>query len=101
MTLLDQYIERALRRVENEDGNDFDPEAAREWVMALIEPGIKAGRLVTLAAYVLNGDIAHCHEGSCPDDGEVHTAPNYGCEDEGCVACLVQRDWLQEVLGSG
>lgn len=52
-----------------------------------------------LMAEIVTGGIKHLYDGACPRSisNEYDKSP-WGCSDPACVACRIQRDWLDRVM---
>lgn len=96
MTLLQKYIDAAEATLV---GAGMDAKDAMEYIKKHVEVSPDEPRtLDQLMGDILTGKIEHYYDGDCPDRTVFGVAP-WGCNDEGCVACLIQHDWLMGVLG--
>lgn len=105
MMLLEQYREQAMAAFIADADSDMTDEEKRTYaeieVCENIDIVLGYYTLPQLMAYVVTGRITHRYDGGCPYAGEVNERAPWGCIDDGCIACLIQRAWLDSVLGSG
>ena len=96
-SLLADYIDFAIDVFMLGDGGfTVDEASAIVRSTVLIDDGDYT--LDRLMAEVVIGRIRHLYDGACPDWGEKYDKSPWGCDDPACVACLIQRDWLDRVM---
>lgn len=103
MTLLQQYIDKALAVIAKEWGDEYtDALGHQHMANHGAYPREGDNDLTHLAALVMVGSIRHIYDGGCPDTYKDNLeSPTFDCDDSGCVACLIQRDWLTMTLRPG
>lgn len=96
MTLLQKYIDAAEATLVSVG---MDTKTAMEYIKKHVEVSPDEPRtLDQLMGDILTGKIEHYYDGDCPER-TIYSVSPWGCNDEGCAACLIQCDWLAGVLG--